>query len=57
MSRLIPTLRSLAAGFGLTLFVAAPVLADDSEVFRSSDNSPNVRPNVLFVMDTSGAGP
>ena len=52
ISRILCTLAGLAAVLG-----AQPTLADDSEVFTSSTFTTGVgaRPNVLFIMDTSGS--
>ena len=47
--------RNLLAGMLLSLFVASPVLADDAEIFVSRPGDVGARPNVLFVIDTSGS--
>ncbi|MGD8941494.1 MAG: VWA domain-containing protein, partial [Gammaproteobacteria bacterium] len=47
-------LNAFAIGFLLSLVVSTPVVADDTEIFFSSTNSA-VKPNVLFVLDTSGS--
>jgi type IV pilus assembly protein PilY1 len=50
--------RLLLTAFGILASVASqPTLADDSEVFTSSSFTvgAGVRPNVLFVIDTSGS--
>lgn len=47
--------RALVIGILLSLFVCTPILADDTEIFFSSDPDSTVRPNVLFVIDTSGS--
>ena len=51
-SRILCTLTGLAA-----VLCAQPTIADDSEVFTSSAFTTGVgaRPNVLFIMDTSGS--
>ena len=51
-SRILCTLTGLAAVLG-----AQPTIADDSEVFTSSafTTGAGARPNVLFIMDTSGS--
>ena len=51
-SRILCTLTGLAA-----VLCAPPTIADDSEVFTSSAFTTGVgaRPNVLFIMDTSGS--
>ena len=44
------------AGMLWALASGTPSLADDTELFVSSANAfPNARPNVLFIMDTSGS--
>ena len=53
ITRILCTLAGLVAVLG----APAPAVADDSEVFTSSDfvTGNSVRPNVLFIMDTSGS--
>jgi len=53
VTRIFCTLVGLVAVVG----APAPAMADDSEVFTSSDfiSDNSVRPNVLFIMDTSGS--
>ncbi|MBX5461347.1 MAG: hypothetical protein IRZ28_09675 [Steroidobacteraceae bacterium] len=46
--------RSIAAGTLLAMFVGAPVVADDLEIYHSQPNV-GARPNVLFILDTSGS--
>jgi len=42
-------------GFAVcTVFVALPALADDTEIYKSNASA-GARPNVLFIMDTSGS--
>jgi len=48
-------IRSFVAGVLLTAFVAMPVLADDSEIYQSQASATGARPNVLFIIDTSGS--
>ncbi len=55
MLRIDNRFRSFATGIALTIFVAAPVLADDSEIYQSDAAATTARPNVLFIMDTSGS--
>ena len=44
------------AGMLLAFFSAAPTFADDTELFvGNAAATPNIRPNVLFVLDTSGS--
>jgi type IV pilus assembly protein PilY1 len=47
--------RGFAAGALATLFVSLPALADDTEIYQSQANETGARPNVLFIMDTSGS--
>ncbi|MCH7831111.1 MAG: PQQ-binding-like beta-propeller repeat protein [Proteobacteria bacterium] len=44
----------LNASLALTIFVAAPALADDTELLLFSAQSDS-KPNVLFLLDTSGS--
>ncbi len=43
----------LAAGFALALMLGHPVLADDTEIYTAASNASVVKPNVLFILDTS----
>ena len=45
----------LTGGVLLALAAAAPTLADDTEVFLNQANARGVRPNILFIVDTSGS--
>jgi type IV pilus assembly protein PilY1 len=40
-------------GFLLTLYAGIPAVADDTEIFTGANDTDSVRPNVLFVLDTS----
>lgn len=42
-------------GFAATLFAAGTALADDTEIFVNQGDAAGVRPNVLFIVDTSGS--
>jgi len=45
-----------SAGFALALIVGAPTWADDTEILLvSPDPSQNPKPNVMFILDTSGS--
>jgi type IV pilus assembly protein PilY1 len=46
---------SLTAGTLLALACGAPALADDTEIYVSNGLVNDVRPNILFIMDTSGS--
>lgn len=50
-------LRPLTAGILLTLFSGLPVYADDTEIFvgQGAVEGPEARPNILFIIDTSGS--
>ena len=44
------------AGIALGVSCALPALADDTEIYvNASTPSPEVRPNILFIVDTSGS--
>ncbi len=45
--------RHVALGLGLVLVAGAPARADDTEIFTS--RLPQARPNILFILDTSGS--
>ena len=48
----------LSAGLLLASLAGGPALADDTEVFKSAHSvsqASSLRPNVLFVLDTSGS--
>ena len=47
--------RALASGTLLALAAVGPALADDTEVFLNQTNVRGVRPNILFIVDTSGS--
>jgi type IV pilus assembly protein PilY1 len=43
-------------GMALTLACATPALADDTEIYSNSSlTSPDIRPNILLIVDTSGS--
>jgi len=44
----------LNASLALTVFVAAPALADDTELLLTSVR-PDLKPNINFILDTSGS--
>ena len=39
----------------LTLLVLNPVWADDIEIFFNTNDAPETRPNILFILDGSGS--
>ena len=50
------TLTWTTAGYAAALIVGAPAIADDTELLLLSPNAAqNPKPNVLFVLDTSGS--
>jgi len=54
----ISTLKStsLATGFGIAMLAGSPALADDTELLLlNPDPSQNPKPNILFILDTSGS--
>ena len=55
MKTLNVRIRSILAGTALGLFVTAPVLAEDSEIYISQSESVEAIPNVMFIFDTSGS--
>ena len=46
---------ALLAGFGSWALAAGAAFADDTEIFVNQGASAGVRPNVLFIVDTSGS--
>ncbi|MCP5472608.1 MAG: hypothetical protein H7A18_11115 [Sinobacteraceae bacterium] len=46
---------ALLAGILAGLIGTAPALADDTEVFMNQAEARGVRPNILFIVDTSGS--
>ncbi|MCU0757902.1 MAG: PilC/PilY family type IV pilus protein [Steroidobacteraceae bacterium] len=48
-------LLALACGAFATLAGVAPALADETEVFLNQVDARGVRPNILFIVDTSGS--
>lgn len=48
-------IRSLSATLLILLFASHPVLADDTEVLVGPGGQAWAKPNVLFIMDTSGS--
>jgi type IV pilus assembly protein PilY1 len=56
MTSKIRSLVALAATTAATLLAAAPAWADDTELFIGpAVSAPPTRPNILFVLDTSGS--
>jgi type IV pilus assembly protein PilY1 len=55
MTRIKSKFAAALAGTTWMTLSAVPVLADDSEIFVSVETGVGVRPNVLFVVDTSGS--
>ena len=47
---------SVAAGMGIALLAGGPLLADDTELLLvNPDPTLNPKPNILFILDTSGS--
>ena len=55
MTKIKFQLRSLSATLLVLLFAGHPVLADDTEVLIGPGGQAWAKPNVLFIMDTSGS--
>ena len=55
MIRIPSRIRHVALGTALTVFVALPAVADDTEIYRTDAIGAGVKPNVLFIIDTSGS--
>ena len=46
----------MSIGFAVTLLAGAPAIADDTELLLvNPDPSLNPKPNVMFILDTSGS--
>ncbi|CAN5285946.1 PilC/PilY family type IV pilus protein [soil metagenome] len=54
MNMLMTRVRWFGAGLLTAMFSAAPAIGDDTEIFVSNADS-SVRPNILFILDTSGS--
>lgn len=55
MNTIKKTIRNSALGFATTLLVANPLWADDTEIFFGGTSNTTVRPNIMFILDTSGS--
>jgi type IV pilus assembly protein PilY1 len=55
MKMLSKKLQSVAAACAATLWCTTPVWGDDTEIFFGDIDSAQARPNVLFIIDTSGS--
>jgi len=54
--RVFANLQGVLFGFCYTLLAAGPAMADDTEIFfGNTADSTATRPNVLFILDTSGS--
>ncbi|MEM6484843.1 MAG: PilC/PilY family type IV pilus protein, partial [Pseudomonadota bacterium] len=49
------TLRAAAMAFLSSLWCTSPVWADDTEIFFGEVEISDIRPNILFILDTSGS--
>lgn len=48
-------LKSISLGFITALMVSLPAWADDTEIYFGGNSTTTIRPNVLFILDTSGS--
>jgi hypothetical protein len=48
-------IRGVGVAFLSTLWCTSPVWGDDTEIFFGAVDSSSARPNVLFIIDTSGS--
>lgn len=56
MTTLNAQIRCFGAGLLAAWLTVAPALADDTELFTGVEGlNPDIRPNVLFILDTSGS--
>ncbi len=55
MSSLTNKARVILGSFFSTLVLCTPVWGDDTEIYFGGNTSVSVKPNVLFVLDTSGS--
>jgi type IV pilus assembly protein PilY1 len=56
MKKLSQQFRTITLTAGLALFAAVPATADDTEVYLGASSTPSdVRPNLVFIIDTSGS--
>lgn len=51
----IKSFKSRALAFLATLWCTVPIWADDTEIFFGDTSGSGARPNVLFIIDTSGS--
>ncbi|MEL7044981.1 MAG: VWA domain-containing protein, partial [Pseudomonadota bacterium] len=55
MKTYIESFRSIGVAFVAALWCSSPVWADDTEIFFGDVAGNSIRPNVLFIIDTSGS--
>jgi len=56
MKKLSQQFRNLTLTASLALFAGIPAMADDTEVYLGASTTPSeVRPNLVFIIDTSGS--
>ncbi len=48
-------LQKTAFSFAATLLICTPAWADDTEIFFGGTSAITVRPNIMFILDTSGS--
>lgn len=55
MNSLKQTIKNTLLACLTTLVVCLPAWADDTEIYFGGNSTSNIRPNVLFILDTSGS--
>ena len=55
MNRLIKTTTGTTIGFMLALLAGAPAVADDTELLLVDPNNVQPKPNIMFIIDSSGS--
>ena len=57
MNRLFKTTTGTTLGLLLTLLAGTPVYADDTELLLVDPNNVQPKPNIMFIIDSSGSMP
>ena len=56
MKTITQQLKTFTMAMSLALFASSPILAEDTEVYTGGSNLPSsVKPNLVFIIDTSGS--
>ena len=55
MKKLIRNMTETVTGLMLALFAGAPAVADDTEILLVDPNDVQPKPNILFIVDSSGS--